>query len=368
MSSTTSERRRILVLIKGLGVGGAERLVAEAAPLWNREAFEYAVAYLLPWKDQLAGSISVTGVPVTCVGGPRGTDARSVLRLHDLVADWRPDLIHAHLPYAGIISRLTTRKPIVYTEHNIVGSYRQPTRSINRLTYRRNRSVIAVSEAVAGSLTGYPGPKPLVIPNGVTGGDLVNTDGVRAELGISDSTPLVVHVGNIRPLKGHNNLIGATVELANDWPDILVVSIGGEKHQGDLEHVQRRAADAGVSSNIRFLGRRDDARRFLAAADVVVNPSDAEGLPVSILEALSQARPVVATDVGGVSSVIIHEKTGLLVEPGNPSALASATTRALTDPAAADWGRAGARLVATGHSLQEMVIRYEKVYQQVLNG
>jgi glycosyltransferase involved in cell wall biosynthesis len=176
----------------------------------------------------------------------------------------------------------------------------------------------------------------------------------------------VVHVGNIRPHKGHSNLIAAAKVIAENRPDCVIVSIGAEKHPGDLERVRSDAAAAGVEDMISFLGRREDARDFLATADVVVNPSDVEGLPVVLLEALSFRRPVVATDVGGVSQVIVHEKTGLLVPPGDPEALAAATLRALEDPLAPDWGDNGRDLVVTHHSMESMVADYEALYSEVL--
>jgi glycosyltransferase involved in cell wall biosynthesis len=366
VSSTATDRRRILVLIKGLGIGGAERLLADAAPHWDHTAFQYRVAYILPWKDQLADVIAEAGVAVSCIGGKHGMDPATPARLRRLIGDYEPNLIHAHLPAAGILARLASNRPLVYTEHNVVDSYRQPTRTLNRLTYVRNRAVVAVSDAVAASIEGYPGPDPIVIPNGVPARMDVDVTTVRSELGIDDETPLIVHVGNIRPHKGHATLVAATAQLAGRIPNIAVVSIGGEKDEGDLAKVRQQAESAGVSSRISFLGRRDDARRFLAAADVVVNPSDFEGLPVAILEALRFRRPVVATNVGGVSAVVRDAETGLLVDPSNPGQLADAIARAITDPEAEKWGSNGAELVATSHSVEAMVAAYEKVYWEAL--
>lgn len=366
MSQTTGARR-ILVLIKGLGLGGAERLIADAAPVWDRGSFDYQVAYVLPWKDQLVAPIANSGIDVTCIGGPRGMDPSTRTRLRRLINAAQPDIIHAHLPSAGILARLSTSVPLVYTEHNIAGSYRVPTRLLNRLTYSRNQAVIAVSGPVGESLASYPGPGPRVIPNGISVGDRPgDADSVRSELGIDEGGPLVVHVGNIRPHKGHSNLIRATSLLAAQLPDVHVVSIGAEKEPGDLERVREEARSMGVDKHIRFLGRRSDARRFLAAADLVANPSDFEGLPVTLLEAMSYARPVVATDVGGVSKVVIDERTGLLVPPRDATALAAAIERAVTDPLAASWGETGRDLVLAEHSIESMVRSYEDIYREVL--
>jgi glycosyltransferase involved in cell wall biosynthesis len=177
---------------------------------------------------------------------------------------------------------------------------------------------------------------------------------------IDHNTPLIVHVGNIRPLKGHENLIAAAARLRTTVPDFLIASVGGEKNPGDLDRVNASAAAAGVSDHIRFLGRRDDARSFTAAADLFVNPSDVEGLPLVVLEALALARPVVATAVGGVPSVVIDGETGRLVPPGDPDALAAAMAQVLADPGT--MGAAGAALVTERFGAAGMVAAYEKLY------
>jgi glycosyltransferase involved in cell wall biosynthesis len=256
---------------------------------------------------------------------------------------------------------------VVYTEHNIASSYRQPTEMLNRLTYGRNAAVIAVSNAVAESLSGYPGPAPRVIPNGITFQVTAEeSDAVRTELGLRPGQKLVVHVGNIRPHKGHENLVAATRLLVAGEPDLVVVSVGAEKHDGDLARVRESAESAGVSEHIRFMGRRVEARAFLAAADVVVNPADFEGLPLAVLEALALGKPVVATAVGGVSTVVVDGVTGRLVPPRDPEALAAGIREALTSPAAPGWGIKGAELVARDHGIARMISEYEKVYDEVL--
>jgi glycosyltransferase involved in cell wall biosynthesis len=360
-------RVKVAILIKGLGIGGAERLIAEAVPFWDRERFDYRVAYLLPWKDQLVPQISELDVEVTQIGNGRmGPGTWSAMR--DYLSRLQPDLVHAHLPSTGILARLTANAPVVYTEHNVVGSYRFPTGFLNRATYSRNARVIAVSDAVAESLSGYPGPAPLVIPNGVA----VSVEPgwareARASLGVPEDTVLFAHVGNIRPHKGHKNLIEATALLRSQLDDFAVVSIGGEKYPGDLDRLESEVARLGLENRIRFLGRREDAVDIMASADVAVNPSDHEGLPLAVLEAMTLGRPVVATAVGGVPGVIADEETGLLVPAGDPDALAAAMARLATDHELRDRLAAAGQVAArTGYGLERMVREVESVYEEVI--
>ena len=364
------ETARILVLIKGLGIGGAEKLISDGARFWDRERFRYQVAYALPWKNQLVDELEEAGVEVHLLGGQRGLTPALVPRLRRLIRDRDIDLVHAHLPTMGILARLASPVPVVYTEHNMVDSYRPTTRILNRLTYGRNRAVIAVSEAVAGSVASWPGPPPLVIPNGVACRvSEEETRTARSELGLSLDEPLVVHVGNIRPGKGHDILVDATAELVRTHPEVTVVSIGGEKHPGDLERIRNLAAAAGVGERLRFLGRRADALAFVGAADVFVNPSTVEGLPVAVLEAMALGRPVVAAAAGGVPGIVKDGETGLLIPPGDPAALAEGLRRVLDEPSQAQrLAKAAQVMVETEYGLEPMVRATEEVYRRVLYG
>lgn len=361
-----SGRPAVLVFVKGLGIGGAERLISEGARLWDRDRYEYHVAFVLPWKDQLVPDLEALGVPVACLGTKRGMTPAVTWRLRRHVEHIGARLVHAHLPTAGIAARLAVRVPVVYTEHNLADGYRQPTRTLNRVTYGRNTAVTAVSQQVAASLAAFPGPPPTVIHNGVS--VAVATDAPaarRAELGLSADDPLVVHVGNIRPGKGHDTLIAATIHLPEEF---TVVSIGAEKLEGDLARVRQAAEEANVGHRLHFLGRRSDAIEFIAAADVYVNPSDREGLPVTVLEALALERPVVATAVGGVPSVVHDEETGVLVAPKRPADLAAALFEMVDDqPRARRLAERGRQLVEAEYGLQRMVRAFEALYSEVLD-
>ena len=365
-----SDRAVVLVAIKGLGIGGAEKLISEAVPFWDRETYDYRVAYFLPWKDQLVDEIRSHDVPIDLVGGPRGLDLGSGPKLRRLIQTSNAAIVHVHSPAVAVVARLLSSAPVVYTEHNLVDSYREPTRTLNRLSYGRNAAVIAVSDPVAASVDRFGGPEARVIRNGVSCHVSVSeSQAVRRELGIPPDRPLVVHVGNIRPYKGHRNLIAAVPQIRASHPTALIVSVGVEKNSGDLAALEAEVAERGLSDSIRFMGRRPDARAFLAAADVVVNPSDVEGLPIVVLEAMSLARPVVATAVGGVPSVILDRQTGVLVPPADPAALASGVIQLLDNPEmAGTLGEAAAALAEQEYSLGAMVREVEAVYREVLRG
>jgi glycosyltransferase involved in cell wall biosynthesis len=133
---------------------------------------------------------------------------------------------------------------------------------------------------------------------------------------------------------------------------------------------QRLAADLGIADRVHFLGWRRDVPAILANLTVVVLPTvlDFEGTPLAVIEALAAGRPVVATDVGGVSEVVRDGLTGLLVPPRDPSALASAIGRQLDRPREAHaMAAAGQRLVLSMYARDRMVSETEQYLQELLD-
>ena len=136
------ERIRVLWLIKGLGAGGAERLVSARSPRQGPRGVRCRVAYLLPWKDALAPDLRADGVPVTCLHGGKEWDLRWAFRLRRLLRSHGIDVVHIHSPYVAGIARHrgsldppVGRPRIVYTEHLPWSGYVLPTRWLNALTY-----------------------------------------------------------------------------------------------------------------------------------------------------------------------------------------------------------------------------------------
>jgi glycosyltransferase involved in cell wall biosynthesis len=151
----------VLILIKGLGRGGAEQLLVSGAPYLDRERHRYHFAYLLPWKDSLVAELEAAGLPVHCLDGAGG--AGWMGRLRSLVRRQGIDLVHAHSPVAAAGARLVAgrRTRVVYTEHNLWSRYHPATYAANLASFPRNDHVFAVSEMVRRSVR-YPGPLRLL--------------------------------------------------------------------------------------------------------------------------------------------------------------------------------------------------------------
>jgi len=366
--------KRVLLLIKGLGRGGAEQLLATSARHFDHENFRYEVAYLLPRKDALVGELEEGGVPTHCLRGARGPEW--VTRLIALVRERGFDLLHVHAPIPAIGARLAFRRrsslPIVYTEHNVWERYHRGTYWANAITFWRNDHVIAVSERVRTSIR-YPTPlRGLRMPTVETcyqGIDLSAepmsgaVDGVRAELGIPPGAPVVGSVANFKPGKGHAYLVEAAVYVREAVPEVRFVLVG----QGPLEGgVRRKANELDVESNLVFAGFRDDAKRIMRAFDVFAVPSVHDGLSIALLEAMSLGKPPVLTRSGGNPEVVHHGRQGLVVPPADPRALADGIITLLRDDELrARQGREASRR-AMDFDIRPAVRRTEQIYEGLL--
>jgi glycosyltransferase involved in cell wall biosynthesis len=370
--SDDQRRIRVLMLAKGLGRGGTERLIVGAARHLDRERFELDVAYLLPWKDAFVADVAATGAGVHCLDAPRATSLGWVSRLRRLVRARDIDVVHTHMPLPAAVARLALpgRRPaFVHTEHNMWGRYRPPTRWANALTYRRNARAIAVSDGVAGSIRSSV-PVDVVVHGtdpalALGGADAVSARAAtREDLGIDPEAPVIGTVGNFTAKKDQAGLLRAVATLpAGRRPAPVLVLVG----LGPLEADLRTLADElGIAERVLFAGSRDDVFALLPAFDVFALSSRFEGLPIALLEAMASGVAPVATTVGGIPEVVTDGRDGLLVPPGDVDALAGALARLVADDALRARIGDQARSRAGDFDLVHAVRRAEDVYRRAL--
>lgn len=363
--------KRILLLIKGLGRGGAEQLLASSVPHLDRDRYEYEIAYLLPWKDALVPTFQSADIPVHCLGsGPAWAD-----RLRRLVRRRGIDLIHEHSPYAAIGSRVAVggRVPHVYTEHNVWDRYHRATYWGNATTFPRNRWVFAVSEHVRQSIR-YPSslralrmPTVETLYHGIDQSSTVSwrrNDAVRQELDVDPDAPLIGTVANLKAHKRLDRLLQAALLVRAQVPSVRFVIVG----QGPLElELRRQSAEMGLDGTVVFAGFRRDAPRVAAAFDVFVLSSEHEGLSIALIEAMALARPVVVTDADSLVEVVHDGVEGFTVPSARPEAMAERIVQLIRDPQLRTrMGDAG-QARSTHFDIRTAIRRVEAVYAEVLS-
>lgn len=300
-------------------------------------------------------------------------DLAALWRLATIVRHTRPDVIHAHSSKAGALARagrvLWPGVPVVYTPHGyaFAGFFenrweRLRYREIERLLAPLSTRVTCVCEAEA-RLAATVGSRARVrvVYNGVDLPEPGPVDPRMAEL--ARRGPVVCVLTQLRPGKGIETLIDAA-PIARASHPALQIAIWGDGPERDA--LRARAADGGIGEITHMLGSSDDPVSALRGAAMLVHPSLAEAFPYAILEAMSVATPVLASDVGGIGEALGDERGGLLVAPGDPAGLAQAMIGLLDAPErAARIGEEGRQAVRLRFSRAAMVDRLEDIYSEV---
>ena len=281
------------------------------------------------------------------------------------------DLVHTHGSqdsWVVALANLPKRLPVVRTKHNIF-----PIRDhfANRWLYGRAFDrVICISGAIVEQCAAKPyvqRDRLALVHSAVDLERFAQPDRARVEAWRSQwagPQPVVAVVGRLRREKGHRFLLEAIAQLRRDFPAILLVVAGDGSLRAELE---QNAAALGIRDHVRFLGFRTDVPEILAAADLFVLPSLAEGLGTAAIEAAAAGRPVVASRVGGLTDIIRDGETGRLVEPGDAAALTRAIAQLLADWQLAKRLAQAARRYASEHfTVAALVEKTEAVYAQML--
>ena len=361
---------RVAHLIESSGPGGAERIVADLAASFQAANTENVVFLPHDGEDWLRQQLDGTGVAIEYFRIDRPVSPSAARALTKALRTHRIDVAHSHefsMAVYGGWAAWRAGIPHVITMHG--GRY-YATHLRRRLALRAavalSASTVAVSGPLAEALSddlGVRRSRILMIPNGVRHVEPERVT-LRIELGLRPEDRLVVSVGNLYPVKGHQYLLDALASLATRHPTLHVAIAG----RGGLEDALRsKAQEAGLLNRLHLLGLRSDIPAILAAADIFALPSLSEGLPLALIEAMFAACPIVASNVGEVGIVLEGGRVGMLVEPGNASTLAAALDALLSDPIRAKaLGERAARHARNHYSLARMVGRYASLYEQAL--
>jgi glycosyltransferase involved in cell wall biosynthesis len=345
--------------------GGTERQMTELVRRLDRDRFEVHVACIHrrgAWFDRAAEhAASIAEFPITGFGrAATVVQARRFARWcreRDLAIVHTADL-YANifgLPaagFAGVPVRIGNRREL------------NPHRSAAQIAVQRAangcaHAVVANSQAAARCLAAerVPARRVHVVPNGIDPAAYEPCEHDRP-------VRRIVTVANLRTEKAHDVLIDAAALVLKRYPDAEFVFAGGGPRRAALEALARLR---GVAGQIRFLGHCEDIPRLLAGCDLFVLPSRSEAFPNGVLEAMAAGLPIVATRVGGITELIEHQRTGVLVPPDDVRALAFAILDLVQwRNHARELGRAARRVVETRYSYRRMVEQFERLYVEQL--
>ena len=375
-------RLRVVQVIDGFGHGGAERIVADYAIHLARLGFDVRVIVLQEREGEpQTARVRAAGIPVDFVPVTRLKRLGEARRLLATLRALKPDLVHAHLEFASVLTsvfRRTLGVPVVVTLHTLHKPARFSRagaryRTMNEVAGRLADRVVCLTEE-ARRLAEAELPRRArleVIANGV---DLApfrpqpdfDRAAARRSLGTPDAAPLIVCAAVLRRPKGIDRLIEAMPAVLRDLPAARLAIVGDGSERAALAAQVERL---GLCGAVRLTGFRRDIPDVMRAADLFVLPTLDDALPTVVVEAMAAGLPVVASRVGGLPDMIEDGRDGILVRPGEPAALADAILRLLRDKdLAAALGAAARRRAEADFSLEGQAGHLCALYRLLIAG
>jgi glycosyltransferase involved in cell wall biosynthesis len=309
------------------------------------------------------------GIPYYRLPMGQHVGPRAVARVVRILRRHRIQVVHAQKGKArtlAILAGLFVRIPVLVLNRGV--SF--PLDAFNRFGYttRRVTAVVAVCEAIKRNLiaAGVGPDKIHVIYSGTDTERFhpkVDGSAVRRALGLEPDAFLITQIG-VRSWKGNDDVIDAVATVAPRAPRTHLLIVGARRPQGLLERARHR----GLAGRVHVWGYREDVPEILAASDCCVDASYAGlGLTGALREALAVETAVIGTDLAGNPELVIHERTGLLVPPRRPDALAAALRRLIDDPALRrETARAGRALVEAKFSTRAKLDATEALYRRLV--
>ena len=361
---------RFAHLIESDGPGGAERVLASLATEFQSAGNYNVVIVPAGGEGWLARELRGTGVQVEPFRLDRPVSPPFARWLAETLRRHRITLAHSHeftMAVYGAWAAKRAGAAHVFTMHGSrYYAERWRRRIAMRLAATFSASVVTVSQSLGRHLRRdlwLSADRIVTIPNGARH-TAVAQSSLRDELRLAGTDQLAVAVGNLYPVKGHAFLLEALALLAARFPGLHVAIAGRGELEGPLLACARALH---VADRFHLLGLRSDIGNVLAGADVFVLPSLSEGVPLALLEAMFAARPIVATAVGEVPTVLDSGRAGVLAPPRDAAALADGIAGVLSDPAQARRLSAAAALrAAQEYTLATMTERYAALYAELL--
>lgn len=377
--------KKILHVITGLDVGGAEMMLSRLLRWSDAERYRHGVLSLMD-LGPLAAPIAALGVPVQslCMRPSKPT-LGAVYRLRQVMRSTRPDLVQGWMYHGDLAATLgaflaRSSAPVLWNvRHSLhdLALEKPLTRTIIRLGVRlskRPRAIIynARTSARHHEDLGYAADRTVIIPNGFDCEMFRPNPGVRAEiraeLGIPAERLVIAMICRDHPMKDPQNLLDALAKLSPLPVDVELV-IAGRGFDKKNDAMNAAIAARGLTSQVRLLGPREDVARLLAAVDFLAMPSAwGEGFPNVVGEAMATGVPCAVTDVGDAAWVV--GDIGQVVPPSDPDALAAALGKliALGTGARAQLGEKARARIIDNFAIDQIVKRYDALYQQIAAG
>lgn len=365
------------VAMGDLWAGAEVQLLSLMRYLIRLPGFEWSV--ILFNEGRLAEELRKLPVSLTVISEQAFSPIGIACRLDRILRNIRPDIVHTHKYKDSFIGALVARSVGVPHVVRVVHGLPEPfngLKNVKMLGYSAADRlitdwlvdrVVAVSWDIEKVLKGIYGSKRvLCIHNGIDVEAVrvtIQREAMRKTWRIAGDAVVIGTVGRLVPVKGHAILLEATRILRATKQNVTLVLVGDGPLRSELKVTAQRL---GLEKSVIFAGHQDQACDFMNMMDIFVLPSLHEGIPMVLLEALALQRPVVATGVGGIPEVIVHDRSGKLVDAGDAGGLALTLQELIERPdKAGALGVEGRRQVEQEFSAHTMAARTVNLYQSL---
>ncbi len=363
---------RVMHVVRSLEFGGAEKMAVRLASLQKSSRTVEPSIVCMRSLGPLAVEAGKNGVLVELVGMGGVRYISPISRLAGMIRREKPDIVHTHNLVAHTHSAMAARLcgvPVVHTKHGrqLTSFSRAPW--LRRYLYGVAARIAVVSGDTGESLSSkvrIDSSRMVVVYNGIDTSKFAKADRVRSReaLGIPESAVVVGAVSRLDPVKDHSTMLKAFARIVGGGREHLFLIVGDGPERGRIEDL---IGDLGIRDNVIMTGFNEDIPGMLAAMDIYMQPSIAEGLSLTILEAAAAGVPVVSTRVGGTPEIITDGENGVLIEPGDVDALAGVLRRFLEDRKPfEEMAKKARRRIKEVFSIEEMTRNYETIYRNVL--
>lgn len=365
---------KVAHIVPMISPGGAERVAVHIVRGLDRQRYEpVVISYTRRLDCDLDRLLDEAGIEVRYLGKHPGFDYRMYYKLPPVLQEYQPDIVHTHLHvlrYALPFLLWHKDLPVLHTVHNLAErEIERGMRWTQRYALNHRVMPVAVATEVALSLERLYGVKRCrVIANGIPTQSYANPQTSRkqwrAREGFGRDQILFVCVARFAPQKNHELLLKAFAQGCAADPRAHLVLVG----DGVLrEELQQQAKSLCIAHQVHFLGLRADIPDVLGAMDVFVLSSDWEGNPLSVMEAMASALPIVSTAAGSVPNMLEHGRDGFIVPIGDATAFSDRINALLRDAEARRLlGASAGQRAKEKYDVSAMVRAYEEMYQQLV--
>ncbi len=372
----TLRRINLLQVVPGLTVGGTERMFVQFLPLFDNARYNLSVC-CLKGPGPLSRELREKDIKVEYLNMPRRPgflilldSLRAVIKLVFLMKEMKIDIVHSYLFRANILCRIAAKLvgvPVVISSMRGIEVTRKWPLFLERLTSPLVDQFVAVSDSIRIYIIekGHIyASKIVTIRNGIKFSETNIKPIERAEFDLNQDVAIIGAVARLAKEKGHQYLLNAARIVVREYPNVhfLIVGDGPQRYE-----LIKLALSMGLKRYVTFTGYRRDVLSILSLFDIFAVGTVWEGLSMVILEAMGMAKPVVTTNVGGNSEVVVDGVTGFLVPPRDPEALADRILTLLKDEnLRKQMGAAGRRRIEEKFTMEKMVSEIESLYEKLL--